>query len=174
MKLTVDVVLNDVLIREGWPDYTVHPNDRGGPTKGGITLRTLESWRGRRCTRAELQRLKKEEALAILQRRYVDTNGIFKLQDETLKAQVIDNAVLSGPMLAVKDLQRSAGMKEVDGIIGPKTLAAVDSAGAEPVHLRLAVERSLRLCRHVVANPDQAVFLVGWLTRSLSFVAPPI
>ena len=172
--MTVDEILDAVLEREGWPTYAVHPNDRGGPTKGGITLRTLEAWRGRRCTRAELQRLKRVEAVAMLKRRYVETNGINKIEDEQLRAQVIDDAVLSGPMLAVKDLQRSIGAVDADGIIGPKTLAALASSDSHAVGLRLAVERSLRLCRHVVANPDQGVFLVGWIKRSLSFVAPPI
>ena len=38
--------LEKILEREGWPKYTDHPDDRGGPTKGGITLGTLRSWRG--------------------------------------------------------------------------------------------------------------------------------
>ena len=82
--MTVDEILDAVLEREGWPTYAVHPNDRGGPTKGGITLRTLEAWRGRRCTRAELQRLKRVAAVAMLKRRYVETNGINKIEDEQL------------------------------------------------------------------------------------------
>ena len=95
--MTLDEVLETVLDTEGWPTYTVHPNDKGGPTKGGITLRTLESWRHHRCTRAELQRLSKDEALSILRRVYVDANGIHKLATISLQAQVIDDAVLSGP-----------------------------------------------------------------------------
>jgi lysozyme family protein len=167
----VEKILEAVLDREGWPIYTVHPNDRGGPTKGGITLRTLESWRHRRCTRAELQRLKKDEALEILRRQYVDANGIHKLTDVSLQAQVIDDAVLSGPVLAVKDLQRTLGTVSVDGIIGPQTLAAVAALNTDALGRRLAVTRTLRLTRHVQQHPDQLVFLTGWVTRTLSFVA---
>jgi lysozyme family protein len=168
--VTVDDILEAVLDREGWPTYTVHPNDRGGPTKGGITLRTLESWRHRRCTRAELQRLKKDDALEILRRQYVDANGIHKLTDRSLQAQVIDDAVLSGPVLAVKDLQRTLDTVSVDGIIGPQTLSAVDALNADTLGRRLAVTRTLRLTRHVQQHPDQLVFLTGWVTRTLSFV----
>lgn len=166
---TLEEILVAVLDTEGWPTYTVHPNDKGGPTKGGITLRTLESWRHRRCTRAELQRLSREEALSILRRLYVDANGIHKLTTVSLQAQVIDNAVLSGPSLAVKDLQRTLETVSVDGIIGPQTLSAI--AGHDPDRLgrRLAVTRTLRLARHVQGHPDQLVFLTGWLTRTLSF-----
>jgi len=167
----IDKILDAVLDREGWPTYAVHPNDKGGPTKGGITLRTLESWRHRRCTRAELQRLTKDEALEILCRRYVETNGIDKLTDVSLQAQVIDDAVLSGPVLAVKDLQRTLGTVSVDGIIGPQTLSAVAALNADALGRRLAVTRTLRLTRHVQQHPDQLVFLTGWVTRTLAFVA---
>jgi len=167
----VDKILDAVLDREGWPTYAVHPNDRGGPTKGGITLRTLESWRHRRCTRAELQRLTKDEAVEILRRRYVETNGIDKLTDVSLQAQVIDDAVLSGPVLAVKDLQRTLDRIQVDGIIGPQTLAAVNALNVDALGRRLAVTRTLRLTRHVQQHPDQLVFLTGWVTRTLAFVA---
>jgi len=176
--IDVDRVLREVLDREGWPTYTLHPNDRGGPTKGGITLRTLESWRGRRCTRAELKRLDETEALAILRRRYAEVQGIPLLggrhnaiEASELQMQVIDDAVLSGPVLAVKDLQRAVGVA-TDGIIGPKTLAAILRTG-DGACARLAIERSLRLARHVAANPDQLVFLVGWLARALQFIKPP-
>ena len=170
MTSNIDKILDAVLDREGWPTYTVHPNDKGGPTKGGITLRTLESWRQRRCTRAELQRLKKDEALEILRRQYVDANGIHKLTDVSLQAQVIDDAVLSGPVLAVKDLQRTLGTVSVDGIIGPQTLSAVSERNVDTLGRRLAVTRTLRLTRHVQQHPDQLVFMTGWVTRTLSFV----
>ena len=169
MDTDVEKILRGVLDREGWPVYTVHPNDRGGPTKGGITLRTLESWRGRRCTRAELQRLTEDEALAILSRRYAEANGIQRVTDLDLRTQLIDDAVLSGPFIAAKDLQEALGVV-VDGIIGPQTLAAIDRDGAAVVGRRLVVERSLRLARHVQQHSDQLVFLVGWLTRTLSFL----
>ena len=171
MASDVDSILRDVLDREGWPIYTDHPADKGGPTKGGITIRTLESWRQRRCTRAELKRLPESEALLILRRRYVESNGIDRIPDVALQGQVIDDAVLSGPMLAAQDLQRALAVA-VDGIIGPQTLGAVEEIGASNTATRLAIERRLRLARHVAAHPDQVVFLVGWLTRSLQFIKP--
>jgi lysozyme family protein len=163
-------ILDDVLEREGWPKYTEHPHDRGGPTKGGITIRTLEQWRNRRVTRQELQRLSKDEALSILERRYVDSNGINKIQSKSLREQVIDNSVLSGPVLAAKDLQTVLNV-EVDGIIGIKTLTALISQEPRDISNRLAVTRSLRLSRFVQKNPEQLTFLVGWMRRTLGFIS---
>ena len=88
-------ILEETLDKEGWPTYTDHPQDRGGPTKGGVTLRTLDSWRGRRCTRKELERLTKKEAIEILRRRYIDVQGIHKLSDLEIQAQVVDDATHS-------------------------------------------------------------------------------
>jgi lysozyme family protein len=162
--------LIEILKREGWPTYTEHPDDRGGPTKGGITLTTLRSWRGQTMlSEKSLKKLTKEEAISILYIRYVECNGINKLPNTPLKYQVIDNAVLSGPYLAVKDLQKSIRVQE-DGIIGPITLNAIDKEGYVAVNRLLTITRSLRLARFVQKNPNQLVFLVGWLKRCLSFI----
>ena len=40
--MTTEQVITDILRREGWPKYTNRAADKGGPTKGGITLETLE------------------------------------------------------------------------------------------------------------------------------------
>jgi len=162
--------LTKILEREGWPTYTDHPDDRGGPTKGGITLSTLRSWRGQpKLGEKSLKELKYSEALSILNQQYVTCNGIDKLKNNLLKYQVIDNAVLSGPFLAVKDLQKSVQVEE-DGIIGPITLDAISKKGHIVVNRQLAINRSLRLARFVQKNPNQLVFLVGWLNRCLSFI----
>jgi lysozyme family protein len=167
---SIATILREVLEREGWPAYTNHPQDRGGPTKGGITQRTLEQWRQRRCTRQELKRLDEGEALRILYRRYVETNGIYRLTDAVLQEQVIDDAVHSGPRIAVKDLQTTLDVT-ADGIIGSITLGAIDSyTEAKELHRKIAMTRALRLAKFVQKNPDQLVFLVGWLRRALSFV----
>jgi lysozyme family protein len=162
--------LIEILKREGWPTYTDHPDDRGGPTKGGITLHTLRLWRGQsRLGEKSLKKLSHDEALSILYHRYVECNGIDKLSNTPLKYQVIDNAVLSGPFIAVKDLQKSVKVTE-DGIIGPITLNAISKKGHIDVNRQLALNRSLRLARFVQKNPNQLVFLVGWLNRCFSFI----
>lgn len=165
----VTQIVKNVLQREGWPEYTDHLHDRGGPTKGGITLKTLESWRRSRCRVEELKDLTEDEAIAIYRRRYVEMNGINRIDDHALLEQTVDNAVLSGPYLAVKDLQKAVSVAR-DGIIGPVTALAIEACGADVAAVRLCKVRSLRLARHVAKNPDQIVFLVGWLNRSLSFL----
>ena len=168
-KITVTEILDEVLKAEGWPDYTEHPNDRGGPTKGGITLRALESFKGKRCTRRELKLFKRDKAIKLLTERYVNQSGINKLVAEPIGPQLVDNSVLSGPVLAVKDLQRVLGVP-ADGIIGSVTWEAYGRQESGVIGNSVAVARALRLCRHVKKHPDQLVFLTGWISRCLKFI----
>ena len=169
---TTDEILGAILEREGWPTYTDPEEtglpDRGGPTKGGITLNTLSSWRGHRAARRDLKRLTREEALQILRRQFVECNGIARLEGSPVFAQVIDNGVLSGPYTAVCDLQRALGVT-ADGIIGGITCAAVE-AQRHRISALLVRARALRIARFVQSHPKQLVFLNGWMTRILSFL----
>ena len=71
--------------------------------------------------------------------------------------------------MAVKDLQKAVGVSD-DGLIGPITIKAIQEIGLKRSNRLLAVQRSLRLARFVQKNPNQLVFLVGWLNRCLEFV----
>ena len=169
---TTEQILDDILDREGWPAYT-EPSakypDRGGATKGGITLAALRAYRqAPRTSPASLQALGKEEARALLLGRYVQCNGIDKLEGETVFEQVIDNSVLSGPYLSVCDLQRALGVT-VDGLIGPQTCGAVE-AQRDTIQAHLVRSRALRIVAFVQANPEQLLFLKGWMRRVLGFL----
>ena len=165
--MTIDQILDEVIRREG--GYVHDPADRGGPTKFGITQRTLRAWRGQAVTADDVQRLTKTEARTIYRRRYVDDPGFARLPDP-LRAQVVDNGVLSGPRQAVKDLQRAIGGVTVDGRLGPTTRAALRQQGVAVVHARLIQVRAARIGRLVQRAPAQVRFLRGWLTRITAFV----
>ena len=162
-------ILDQILIREGWPAYTDHPQDRGGPTKGGITLATLTAARGHHTTIADLQALTKTEALRIYQDRYVDTHGIHKIPDDRLLGMVVDDAVLSGPGVAVQDLQQAVGAT-VDGVIGVQTLGAIQQLGYRETLAETVIVRAMRMVRIVQKDPGQLVFLGGWMSRVLHFL----
>ena len=162
----IDQILDEVIRREG--GYVHDPVDRGGPTKYGITQRTLRAWRGQAVTAEDVRRLTRDEARAIYQRRYVDEPGFATLPDP-LRAQVVDDGVLSGPRQAVKDLQRAIGGVTVDGTLGPQTRAAFARRGVAAVHARLIQVRAARIGRIVHRDPSQARFLTGWLARITAF-----
>ena len=77
---TVDQIIADVIKREG-SKYTNDPTDRGGPTKYGITLRTLQAWRRSQGQTRKLQPhdvkiLTREEAVAIYPEEVCEGSGV--------------------------------------------------------------------------------------------------
>lgn len=185
-------IIAEILVREGWPSYTDDPADRGGPTKGGITLATLSAWRGRPCTIAELQALAEPEAREIYRRQYITGPGFTGIADADLRHVVVDAAVLHGQGTAARGLQaaanalaarlgRPAGLR-VDGQVGRVTLAAVNGLPAPALRTAFVAWRIRYVGDLVQANAnaraagtapqsrDQARFCGGWLNRATSFL----
>ena len=123
----IDTILDEIIRREG--GYVNHPADRGGPTNFGITAQTLGNWRqlGRPATAAEVQALTEAEALAIYRQQYITGPGFEAITHPALLHLLVDAAVHSGPKRAVQWLQTSLGVA-ADGVIGPKTRAALAAA----------------------------------------------
>lgn len=151
------ICVNFVLLREG--GYCDHPSDPGGATNKGVTLKVLEQWRGKPCTKADVASLSIPEAEAIYRANYWN-----KIQGDKLPPgldlAVFDAAVNSGPGQAAKWLQRAANCTP-DGAIGPATLAAVAKTDAvilahKVCDLRLEFMQSLK---------TWPVFGKGWARR---------
>lgn len=159
--MTDDDIIKDVLRREG--GYVNRPEDRGGPTNFGVTLATLRQARGKaKLTAEDVKALTLGEAIDIYRRLYLQPfSGV---ESVWLRAQLFDYAVQHGTRTAILALQRAVGVND-DGVIGPRTLAAVNAAPWRKVaglliEARLAIYGSL-LRRH----PVQAIFAPGWMRR---------
>lgn len=160
-------LIDDLLRREG--GFVDHPSDRGGATKYGVTSRTLGEWRryGRPATVAEVKALKEEDAKAIYLARYVQPFNAIAFDE--LKAQLVDAGVQHGPVTAIRMLQEILGVP-VDGILGPRTIAALGVVPWRIVNAGLVAKRIAYYRDIVKADPSQSVFGSGWLNRALEFL----
>lgn len=116
--------LGVILHHEG--GYVHNPLDPGGVTNLGITKAVYESWVKRKVTDSEMRALTKEIVAPIYRKNYWNV-----LQcDELLKIApglalcVFDFGVNAGTNRAAKYLQQLVKVNNVDGSIGPATLAA--------------------------------------------------
>ena len=181
--MSLDALIGEVLEREGWPKYTNLPNDRGGPTKGGITQATLANWRGCPVTPQDVADLEEPEARAIYRAKYVEEPGFAGIADPLLQEQVVDCGVLHGTGRAPRWLQEAANELgaglAVDGKVGPATLRAVNALDPHRLGILLAGIR-LRFMGEIVSENykarragktrrDQAQFALGWIRRGTSF-----
>ena len=95
--------------------------------------------------------------------------GFDKITDPHLQAQLVDFGVNSGPQLAIMKLQEILQV-DVDGVLGPQTLAAVKGVTPDELNTLLAVSRIKMIGRIVQKNPSQLKFLSGWLNRAMEFL----
>jgi lysozyme family protein len=109
--------------------YVNNPSDPGGPTKYGITLKTLAAYRQSKVTAADVKGLSLAEAAAILDSQYWR-----KVWGDELSRGVdyamFDFAVNSGPAQAIKTAQRLLGVDH-DGTMGAITLQAIQKTAAK-------------------------------------------
>ena len=180
--LAIREMLDDLIIREG--GYIDHPNDRGGPTKFGITLKTLMNHRDDPLVDADdVKALTEDEAREIYRERYLKAPKINRLPME-LQPCVCDFAVNSGPRRAIRAVQRTANALnrgrpgipiETDGVIGGMTLAAVETAvqrwGGQRMIDEICRDRLRFLAGIVERDPTQAVFIKGWTRRVQEFMS---
>ena len=147
-------------IKQSEGGFVDNPRDPGGATNYGITLRTLSAWRKMPCTVDDIGALTWGDAREIVKTLYWDTVHGDELP-AGLDYCVADAAVNSGPVQAIKWLQRSLGIV-ADGRFGPVTAQAVKSI-RDP---KAAIERydaaRLGFMRHLRTWP---VFGRGWFAR---------
>lgn len=148
-----------VLAHEG--GFVDDARDPGGATNQGITQATYDSWRQLNgVQRQSVRKLSPTEREAIYRTQYWD-----KVMGDELPAgvdyAVYDFAVNSGPVRAVKAVQRLVGAAE-DGVMGIRTLGAIRAHGRpEDLVRRLCLDRMAFLRRLSIWR----TFGRGWTRR---------
>lgn len=135
--------------------YTNDPNDPGGETNFGISKKAYPN--------EDIKNMTLERAMEIYMRDY----WIPCKCDELPRAYAIslfDSAVNQGVGTAIKILQRALGGLTVDGVIGPKTLAAVQAAKPRKQAVFLA-QRLVAYHELMTNRPQLNAFALNWFHR---------
>lgn len=152
-----DTSVSLILKHEG--GYVNHPDDTGGPTNKGITLKTFQRFIKPKGTIADLKRLTVSQAKSVYKQQYWNVCSCDDLPNGVDHA-VFDYAVNSGPLKAKKALQKSLGVAQ-DGRIGPATLKAVK---AHNIGYTIEILCAQRL-KYLENRPNAKTFIKGWSKR---------
>jgi lysozyme family protein len=160
MKSNFEAALAHVLKSEG--GYVNNPKDPGGMTNLGCTKVVWEEFVGHPVSEADMRGLTPADVAPLYKRKYWDkVSG--DLLPSGLDYAVFDAAINSGPGRAAKWLQEVASVT-ADGVIGPATLAAVNT---KPVQDMIAQYNDKRL-QFLESLPTWATFGKGWGARVAS------
>lgn len=138
-----------VLGHEG--GYVNDPRDAGGETKFGISRSAYPG--------EDIAGMTVERAREIYRRDYWGPAGCDAVP-EAAKLPLFDAAVNSGVKQAIRLLQRAAG-ESPDGILGPRTLLAVQSMPAPRLVARFAGQRLALMA----SLPNWPTYSRGWTLR---------
>lgn len=144
--------------------FTNNKNDRGGWTCKGVTLTTFRSVYGQNKNANDLKYITNEQWMHIFKTLFWDKCKADKIQDQSIANMLVDWAWNSGAVHPIKALQRCVGVT-ADGIVGSRTLAAVNSASPLSLFGQLR-EKRIQFYNNIAANdPSQKKNLKGWLNR---------
>jgi lysozyme family protein len=148
------IAVQKTLVHEG--GYVNNPDDKGGPTKYGITQADMPG--------ANIANITPEQATMYYSAHYWK-DLYSQINDQPLAEKLFDCGVLFGVKTAVKLLQISMSDEiqvASDGAFGPNTLAAVNEHGDINRYRTTLINH----CMDVVnRNPLDAEFLHGWVNR---------
>ncbi len=148
--------------------FVNHPNDKGGATNIGITLKTYTYYRNLKGipkpSVSDLKNISFEEWIDILKTLYWDRWQADNINNQSIANLLVDWVWGSG-VYGIKYPQQLLHVV-VDGIVGVNTLTAINNyTNQEELFHKLWNRRKQHFESIVQRDPSQKVFLKGWMNR---------
>lgn len=165
-------IIDEIIELEGGDTVTNDPADSGGRTQYGISEHSHpEAWADGKVTY--------DEARNIYEKTYILAEKFNIIPNAALLHQVVDFGVPSGPDTSARVLQQLVGV-EIDGEIGPKTIAAINNypsgmlfgvpvPGSVLLNLAFRDARVMFYATLAKRRPKDLKFLLGWIKRTFEF-----
>lgn len=144
------------------------PLDNGGATMVGVTIGTYRSYcryKGKKIpTIADLKNMSYKEWRDILHTMFWSKWKADLINDQSVANMIVDWVWTSGQGIGIKRVQKLLGVT-ADGIVGPKTIAAVNAQDPGKLVKEVYDARAAHFNAIVKANPSQKKWLKGWMNR---------
>lgn len=177
--MNIQNIINSIIEIEG--GYVNNPDDKGGPTKYGITLNTLKRYKNG-ATINDVMNLSKADAYSIYEYEYYKKPKINAIYDVSpnIAEEVLDSGINMGTQVAISFLQRALNALNykqsfyedlvVDGDVGAKTINALiafkTKRGKEGELVLLKALNCLQGERYISLaekREENETFVYGWL-----------
>jgi lysozyme family protein len=148
--------------------FVDNPNDKGGPTKYGITQRLLSDWLKQPATVDDVKNLDVATAKQIYYFLFWKPLFLDDIIDGRVACALLDIEILVRRRVATRAAQKACQNPdlEIDGIMGDETIKAINQTPAEKFIPRFAQLLEYEFDRIVAADPTQRQFLNGWIARA--------
>lgn len=143
--------------------YVNDKDDLGGATNKGVTLATFRSVYGQGKTANDLRNMTDRQWETIFKKHFWDKWRADEIEDQSVANILVDWLWASGSY-GIKIPQRMLGVA-VDGIVGAKTIAAVNAKDGKQFFKEIRQERVDFIDRICTSRPQNKKFRKGWLNR---------
>ncbi len=163
----INVLAPFILSWEG--GFGNHPADRGGATNKGVTIAT---WKAQGYDKdgdgdidvADLKLITDQDAIDVVMKpHFWDRWKADQIRSQSV-ANILVDWVWGSGVNGIKPVQQLLGVT-VDGIVGAKTLAALNAREPRKLFADIKKARVQYIEKLVKRRPSQKVFKAGWLLR---------
>jgi len=169
------IAYNHVLINEG--GYINDPDDPGGETYKGVARKMFPKWEG--WTTIDLLKLQSnfpknldsDNELQQMVKTFYEGNFWDKVKgdnitDQDVATSIFDFAVNAGVKTSASLAQMVVGAT-ADGIIGPKSIEAINSYSTELFLAKFTLAKIARYIHIVKKRPTSKKYFYGWIRRAM-------
>ena len=150
--------------KNGWSD---DPDDTGGATMCGVTLRTYSAWCNAKGyplpSKNDLKKIPYLHWRDVLKTYFWDKCLASHIKTKSIACIIVDWVWASGPGM-IKKIQKIVGSLQ-DGIIGPKTIAAINKMDQAELFTKIKEARFAYIDDICRIRPTNEKYRKGWTNR---------
>jgi len=160
--------LNYCLKNEG--KFVNNPSDPGGATNMGVTIGEWSKFKGFPAQVSDIEKLTMQDVIPFYRQTFWKVMDGDNITKQSIATAIFDFCVNQGQYQAIKLAQQTCidlgGSLTADGVMGPKTIYALNTCNTKDFLQKYRDNLVQRYQRLAVKNPDLETFLHGWTNRA--------